>query len=173
MQTWAIRKDRNPIHLTENLNWTLNLSKIRRIWEPWFYIYGGTTLWTVALKRPIFKRKKGFANLSLGLIYHSKALPQPPSRDIVPLRLQYVTHYKKRHLCPISNNVQVLFSNSACRAQGTVLYVTYHKQDICSPFQLLYLFLFYKSVCRAQDTVYVSQYKTSLSHLHPCLSPFF
>jgi hypothetical protein len=24
-------------------------------------------------------------NLSLGLIYHSKALPQPPSRDTVPL----------------------------------------------------------------------------------------
>jgi hypothetical protein len=38
------------------------------------------------LKQPIFKRKKGFANLSLGLIFHSKALPQPPSRDTVPLR---------------------------------------------------------------------------------------
>jgi hypothetical protein len=37
------------------------------------------------LKRPIFKRKKEFANLSLGLIYHSKALPQPPSRDTIPL----------------------------------------------------------------------------------------
>jgi hypothetical protein len=85
MRTWATRKDRNPKHLTENLNWTPNLSKIRRIWEPWFYIYWGTTLWTVALKRPIFKRKKGFANLSLGLIYHSKTLPQPPSRDTVPL----------------------------------------------------------------------------------------
>jgi hypothetical protein len=35
------------------------------------------------LKWPIFKRKKGFANLSLGLIYHSKALPQSPSRDTV------------------------------------------------------------------------------------------
>jgi hypothetical protein len=30
--------------------------KIRRIWEPWFYIYWCATLWTVALKRPIFKR---------------------------------------------------------------------------------------------------------------------
>jgi hypothetical protein len=38
------------------------------------------------LKRPIFKRKKGFANLSLGLIYHSKALPQPASRDTIPLK---------------------------------------------------------------------------------------
>jgi hypothetical protein len=85
MQTWATHKDHNPIHLTENLNWTPNLCKIRRIWEPWFYIYRGTTLWTVPLKRPIFKQKKGFANLSLGLIYHSKALPQPPSRDTVPL----------------------------------------------------------------------------------------
>jgi hypothetical protein len=33
----------------------------------------------------MFKRKKGFPNLSLGRIYHSKALPQPPSRDTVPL----------------------------------------------------------------------------------------
>jgi hypothetical protein len=40
----------------------------------------------VALKQPIFKRKKGFANLSLGLIYHSKALPRPPSRDTIPLK---------------------------------------------------------------------------------------
>jgi plasmid maintenance system killer protein len=32
--------------------------------------------------------EKGFVNLSLGLIYHSKALPQPPSRDTIPLRLQ-------------------------------------------------------------------------------------
>jgi hypothetical protein len=37
------------------------------------------------LKRLIFKRKKGFADLSLGLIYNSKALPQPPSRDTIPL----------------------------------------------------------------------------------------
>jgi hypothetical protein len=87
MQTWATCKDHNPIHLTENLNWAPNLSKIRWIWEPWIYIYRGTTLWTVALKRPIFKRKKGFANLSLGLIYHSKALPQPPSHDTVPLNI--------------------------------------------------------------------------------------
>jgi hypothetical protein len=50
-----------------------------------FYIDGRATRRAVALKRPIFKRKKGFANLSLGLIYHSKALPQPPSRDTVPL----------------------------------------------------------------------------------------
>jgi hypothetical protein len=80
---------------TRNLNWTPNLSKIRRIWEPWFYIYRGTTLWTVALKRPIFKRKKVFANLSLGLIYHSKALPQPPSRDTVPLSPQYIQDFEK------------------------------------------------------------------------------
>jgi hypothetical protein len=50
-----------------------------------FYIDGRSTRRAVALKRPIFKRKKGFANLSLGLIYHSKALPQPPSRDTIPL----------------------------------------------------------------------------------------
>jgi hypothetical protein len=32
-----------------------------------FYIDGGATLWTVAFKWPIFKRKKGFLKLSLGL----------------------------------------------------------------------------------------------------------
>jgi hypothetical protein len=61
--------------------------------EPWqnqldlitrFYIDGCPT-WR-ALKRPIFKRKKGFGNLSFGLIYHSKALPQPPSCDTIPLK---------------------------------------------------------------------------------------
>jgi hypothetical protein len=39
---------------------------------------------TVALKRPIFKRKKGFAYLSLGLIYYFIASSQPPSRVTVP-----------------------------------------------------------------------------------------
>jgi hypothetical protein len=48
---------------------------------------GYATRRAVALKRPIFKRKKWFANLSLGLIYHSKALPQPPSRDTIPLSI--------------------------------------------------------------------------------------
>jgi hypothetical protein len=86
MRTWATRKDRNPIHLTENLNWTPNLGKICRIWETWFYINRGTTLWTVALKRPIFKQKKGVANLNLGLLLYSEALSQPWSRDTVPLR---------------------------------------------------------------------------------------
>jgi hypothetical protein len=42
------------------------------------------------LKRPIFKKKKGFANLCLGLIYHPKALPQPPSRDTVPLKQEAI-----------------------------------------------------------------------------------
>jgi hypothetical protein len=54
-----------------------------------FYIDGCATRRAVALRRRIFKQKKGFANLSLGLNYHSKAFPQPPSRDTVPLR-QYV-----------------------------------------------------------------------------------
>jgi hypothetical protein len=33
----------------------------------------------------IFKWKEGFATNSLGIIYHSIALSQPPSRDTVPL----------------------------------------------------------------------------------------
>jgi hypothetical protein len=36
---------------------------------------------TVALERPIFKRKKGFLTLSLGLICYSIASSQPLSRD--------------------------------------------------------------------------------------------
>jgi hypothetical protein len=48
-------------------------------------IYGSTAQRTVALKRPIFKREKGFANLNLGLIYYSVASSQPSSRDTVPL----------------------------------------------------------------------------------------
>jgi hypothetical protein len=50
-----------------------------------FYIDGRATRRAVALRRPIFKRNKGFANLSLGLNYHSKALHRPPSRDTIPL----------------------------------------------------------------------------------------
>jgi hypothetical protein len=55
-----------------------------------FYIDGCATRRAVALKRRIFNQKKGFANLSLGLNYHSKALPQPPSRDTVPLNLHRI-----------------------------------------------------------------------------------
>jgi hypothetical protein len=49
------------------VNWTPSCGKICRIWELWFYIYGHATLWTVTLKWPIFKWKKVFTNLSLGL----------------------------------------------------------------------------------------------------------
>jgi hypothetical protein len=38
-----------------------------------FYIYGSTAQPTAALKRPIFKRKKGFANLNLCQINYSIA----------------------------------------------------------------------------------------------------
>jgi hypothetical protein len=50
-----------------------------------FYMYGSTAQWTVALKRLIFKWKKVFANLGLGLIYYSIATSQSPSHDTVPL----------------------------------------------------------------------------------------
>jgi hypothetical protein len=39
------------------------VAKIRRIQGTCFYIFACTTLWTVALKRPIFKRKKGLKTL--------------------------------------------------------------------------------------------------------------
>jgi hypothetical protein len=85
MRTWAVCKIRAAICHWDNPNWNPSPSKTRRIWEPWFYIYRGTNLWTVALKRPIFKQKKGFANLSFGLLLCSEALSQPWSRDTVPL----------------------------------------------------------------------------------------
>jgi hypothetical protein len=53
--------------------------------QPQAYKDGCANRRGVALIRPIFKRKNGFANLSLGLIYHSKALPQPTSHDTIPL----------------------------------------------------------------------------------------
>jgi hypothetical protein len=39
----------------------------------------------IALRWAIFKRKKGFVTISLGLIYHSMVLSQSPSRDTAPL----------------------------------------------------------------------------------------
>jgi hypothetical protein len=57
-----------------------------------FYIDGCGTLRTVALRRPIFKPKKGSATISLGLNYCSMGLSQPPFRDTVPFNKQ--TGYK-------------------------------------------------------------------------------
>jgi hypothetical protein len=61
------------------------VSKISRIWRTSFYINGCVTLWTVALRRQIFKQKKGFATISLGLKYCSMGSTQSPSCDTVPL----------------------------------------------------------------------------------------
>jgi hypothetical protein len=61
------------------------LLQIRLISAPWFYIYGWTAHQTVALKQPIFERKKRFVNLSLGQIYYSITSSQPISRDTVSL----------------------------------------------------------------------------------------
>jgi hypothetical protein len=41
----------------------LSRSKIRRIWRTGFYIDGCATVWTIALRRAIFKRKKGSQQL--------------------------------------------------------------------------------------------------------------
>jgi hypothetical protein len=60
-------------------------SKIRRIWRYGFYIDGCATVRTIVLRRAIFKQKKGFATISLGLIYRFMVLSQPPSRDNAPL----------------------------------------------------------------------------------------
>jgi hypothetical protein len=48
------------------------------------YIIGCATVWTVALRRTIFKWKKGFATIILGLIYYSMVVSQPPFHDTVP-----------------------------------------------------------------------------------------
>jgi hypothetical protein len=58
--------------------------KISWIWRTCFYIDGCVTLRTVALRRPIFKQKKGYATISLGLNYCSMGSSQPLSCDTVP-----------------------------------------------------------------------------------------
>jgi hypothetical protein len=62
------------------------VSKIRRIWRTNLYIEGCSIVRTVALWWAVFKRKKGFPVICLGLIYHSMVLLQLPPRDTVPLR---------------------------------------------------------------------------------------
>jgi hypothetical protein len=65
-------------------------SKIHQIWRTGFYIDKCATIRTVALRQTIFKQKKGFATISLGLICHSLVLSQLPSRGTVPIILSYV-----------------------------------------------------------------------------------
>jgi hypothetical protein len=97
MRTRAFRKIRTTICHEEKLNWNPSHSKIHRIWYTWFYIYWGTTLRAISFKLPIFKRKKGFANLSLGLSLYFDPLSQPRSRDTVPLKgLKIVDHFASR-----------------------------------------------------------------------------
>jgi hypothetical protein len=67
-------------------------SKISQIQKPCFNINGCATLWTIALKWPIFKRKKGFANISLGLNYCSMGTSWPRSHDTVPL-IHFIISY--------------------------------------------------------------------------------
>jgi hypothetical protein len=67
-------------------NYLSSLIKIRRIWWISFHIDGCGTLRTVALRRPIFKQKKGFATISLGLNYCSMGSSHSLSRDTVPLK---------------------------------------------------------------------------------------
>jgi hypothetical protein len=55
--------------------------------QPVFYIDGGGTLQTVALRWLIFKLKKGFTTISVSLNYCSMGLSQPPFRDTVPLKV--------------------------------------------------------------------------------------
>jgi hypothetical protein len=68
----------------KNPDWIPSCCKIRRIWGTSFNTFGCTTLWALALERPILRRKKGFANISLGLNYCSMGLSRQPSRDTVP-----------------------------------------------------------------------------------------
>jgi hypothetical protein len=51
----------------EKPNGNPSCGKFRRIQGTCFYMNGCTTLWTIALKRLIFKREKGFTNITLGL----------------------------------------------------------------------------------------------------------
>jgi hypothetical protein len=89
-------------------------------------IDGCATRRAVALRRQIFKQKKGFANLSLGLNYHSKALPQPPSRDTVPLsRLFFST---SRHIFPAKHFINFQLTNSGIIGRKTSKYIVYRRK---------------------------------------------
>jgi hypothetical protein len=97
-----------------------NHSKICQIWRTSFYIDGCASLRTVAFKRPIFKQKKGYANISLGLNSCSMGSYQPPSRSSVPLNLiqdeQYILNklYINWYSCLTtffySNDLRFLFT---------------------------------------------------------------
>jgi hypothetical protein len=63
---------------------------------PAFYIEDALLyVQAVALIRAIFKRKKVFTTISLGLIYHYMAISQPPSRETVPLTFVFTGTLKK------------------------------------------------------------------------------
>jgi hypothetical protein len=77
---------RSPQPLCElplSANYHPSSGKIRRIWRTSFCIDGSVTLLTGALRRPIFKQKKGSAIISLGLNYCSMGSSQSPCRDTV------------------------------------------------------------------------------------------
>jgi hypothetical protein len=69
----------------QSANWMPSRSKI--CWISWisFHIDGCGTLRTVALRRPIFRQKKGSAAISLGLNFCSMGSSHSLSRDTVPL----------------------------------------------------------------------------------------
>jgi hypothetical protein len=53
--------------------------------ENQFLHHGCGTQWTVALRRLIFKQKKGYVTIGLGLNYCSMGSSHSPSCDTVPL----------------------------------------------------------------------------------------
>jgi hypothetical protein len=64
----------------------------------------------------IFKRKKGFATISLGIIYHSIALSQPPSRGTVPLNkplsfIQVIEEHLEDFLAYLDMNKSMFFQS--------------------------------------------------------------
>jgi hypothetical protein len=64
---WPRYANRRPNHCANcqhsPMDYMPSYSKICQIWWPAFNIDGYATLWTTALKRPIFKRKKGLRTL--------------------------------------------------------------------------------------------------------------
>jgi hypothetical protein len=76
---------------------------------------------TVALRRPIFKRKKGFAAICLGLIYHSMVLSQLRSRDTVLLN-------RVTACFPRSDALFKKFMMVKCQCQ---FYINHKRQMLC------------------------------------------
>jgi hypothetical protein len=118
MWTWATHKDRNPLHSYSESKLDAEPKQNPPDLITRFYIDGCATLRAEALRQRIFKQKKGFVNHSLGLISHLKALPQPPSRDTVPLMT-------KLSICLFMSQAGYLYGIQTTQLSSHILFLNF------------------------------------------------